>query len=123
MYVRMLHFCSYYFYAVSDDSRNETGDHSQSFPDTTMHETLPSITADENTGQNQQRQTASGSTFVFCYDNVRMSIHVMSSFQLSYPNKTLYMSLSTLVLNSRDRHKKWQPNFTCLKTHFEISYT
>ena len=33
------------------------------------------------------------------------------------------LSLSTLVLNSRDQHEtKWQPNFTCLKTHLLKSY-
>ena len=33
-----------------------------------------------------------------------------------------YISLSTLVLNSRDRYeKKWQPNFTRLKTRLRIS--
>ena len=70
-----MHFCSYYFYAVSDESRNETRDHSKSSPDTTIHDTLPSINADKNTGQNQQEQIPPGSTFVFCY--VYMSIHVM----------------------------------------------
>ena len=34
----------------------------------------------------------------------------------------IYISLSTLVLNSRDRYeKKWQPNFTRLKTRLRIS--
>ena len=36
--------------------------------------------------------------------------------------KHVLISLSTLVLNSRDRYeKKWLPNFTRLKTRLRIS--
>ena len=52
-------------------------------------------------------------------------MRVLKQEQKSYEilsNAAYPLSLSTLVLNSRDRYeKKWQPNFTRLKTRLRIS--
>ena len=43
-------------------------------------------------------------------------------YRTKVDSKAFAISLSTLVLNSRDRYeKKWQPNFTRLKTRLRIS--
>ena len=50
------------------------------------------------------------------------AISTIMLFKKQLSLSTLVLSLSTLVLNSRDRYeKKWQPNFTRLKTRLRIS--
>ena len=47
--------------------------------------------------------------------------YVLSIFRMEYC--CIYVSLGTLVPNSRDRHEKqWRPDFTRHKTHPKIRF-
>ena len=56
----------------------------------------------------------------FSYIQFRFFAYCLCTFGIT--SDFGYHTLSTLVLNSRDRYeKKWQPNFTRLKTRLRIS--
>ena len=54
-------FITYFIAATSDESTNETGDHSIPSPDTSIRDTSPSTTIGEISEQNQQGRTLQGS--------------------------------------------------------------